>query len=224
MQQLTLPVSLETQSTLTTFYCIPENRGVVEALRSLEGFCYLWGAQQSGVSHLLQAVVNRSEKGIYLPLKEYQSFSPVGLFDNIEHIPLIVIDDIDLIVGHSDWEQALFHAYNRINDAGHCLVVGAHQPPSTLPIGLADLKSRLSSAVVYRVHELNDETKFAALKWRANKYGLELADDVTQYILNHYSRATSVLFELLESLDKLSLSTQRKVTIPLVKSLLTPHV
>jgi DnaA family protein len=70
------------------------------------------------------------------------------------------------------------------------------------------------------VHNLSDEDKQQALQMRARARGLELGDEVAQYIIQRLPRDTNELFWQLQRLDHASLAEQRKLTIPFVKKVL----
>ena len=72
----------------------------------------------------------------------------------------------------------------------------------------------------FQVHTLSDEQKLAALQQRAKARGLQLEEEVGEFLLRHCPRDTRFLFEILEKLDAASLVAQRKLTIPFVRSIL----
>ena len=123
-------------------------------------------------------------------------------------------------MGQPEWEEALFHAFNRLRDAGKQLLIAADAPPRKLPIKLPDLQSRLSLALIFQLHELSDDEKLRALQLRASRRGLRLSDDVGRFILARSVRSMTVLFDTLEQLDTASLQAQRKLTIPFLKEAL----
>ena len=69
--------------------------------------------------------------------------------------------------------------------------------------------------------ELTDEEKIRALKKSANRKGLVFDEKVQSYILNHTSRSLSDLLKLLVDLDTFSLERKRKISISLIKDLLS---
>ena len=70
------------------------------------------------------------------------------------------------------------------------------------------------------MRELNDEQRLLALQQRAHLRGLEVSLEVGQFLLLRLPRDSQALFSALVQLDKASLSLKRKLTIPLVKSIL----
>ena len=100
------------------------------------------------------------------------------------------------------------------------LLAAALEPPRALNVRLADLRSRLTSAVVYRLGEPSDEEKTDILCFRAQRRGMSLAPDVARYIVNRAPRALHDLLLLLDELDQASLARQRLLSIPFVREML----
>lgn len=188
-----------------------------------ERLCYVWGVPGSGKSHMLQAVCQAmSQAGhtvAYLPLKLLQDWDPAVIEGMADH-EWVVIDDIDHIAGKSNWEEALFHLYNRIQASDHSLLVTGEMPPAATDIHLPDLRSRLTCGLILQIHELSDENKINTLQHLAKKRGLELPTSVGQYIINRCDRNMHHLQAVLDRLDHASLVAQRKITIPFVKDVL----
>jgi DnaA family protein len=228
--QLPLGVRLRDDATFANYYpgANAAALGYVERLCEAdagwaESLIYLWGGEGVGRSHLLQAAClrfeQRGEQAVYLPLAEVADYGP-ELLDGLEQSELVCLDDLDAVAGRADWEEALFHLFNRLRDAGKPLLLAATVSPRELPVVLPDLQSRLTLALVFQLHSLSDEDKLRALQLRASRRGLHLTDEVGRFILTRGERSMSALFELLERLDQASLQAQRKLTIPFLKETL----
>ena len=75
---------------------------------------YLWGDSGTGKSHLLNASLNCClGPAIYLPLGEFVEIEP-RVFDNLENIDTVAVDDIDTISGDSEFETKLFDSFNKV--------------------------------------------------------------------------------------------------------------
>ena len=230
-QQLSLSVNLNDDATFENFYAPAQthNAMVVQGLREQvegrgEAFIYLWGAPGCGLTHLLQAACHQAqEMGMsvqYLPLRDLVGYAPEELFIGLEELDLICLDCLPTIAGRADWELAIFNLYNRLRERGRRLLVAAEHNPRELAIALEDLRSRLQWGITYQVHNLSDDEKQQALQLRARARGLELNDEVAQYIIQRLPRDTNELFWQLQRLDHASLAEQRKLTIPFVKKVL----
>jgi len=194
-----------------------------------EPVLYMWGESGSGRSHLLHALCSEvDDKGAnvaYIPLRHYQSMT-LDIFENMENMSLVCIDDIEAIAGNEKWEKALFDFYNRWLDNKEniphnaSLVICANGLPKKINIKLPDLVSRLEWGVCYHLSPLNDEQKLGALQLRAQLKGMKLPVDVGRFLLNRLSREMDLLLNTLDQLDNASLEAKRKLTIPFVKEVL----
>ncbi|MEZ5524705.1 MAG: DnaA regulatory inactivator Hda [Pseudomonadales bacterium] len=221
-----IPLSFRPKDTLTfENFVTGANQDVVEALYSQlttpdMPLLYLWGAEGSGCSHLLQAACHRASQlqrtAIYLPLDELCHFEP-AILEGIDAMELVCLDHLQAIAGLGDWEEALFHLFNRMLEQQSALLVAATQPPRGVGLQLADLQSRLASCAVFKVSGLDDANKVRLLKDRAADKGLELNDEAAHYILNRSDRSLEALLKNLDFLDRSSLSAGRRLTIPFIK-------
>ena len=225
MRQLSLDVQLADYAVFESFY-EGENAAAVFALQRLlkveQGVVWLWGNQDAGKSHLLQALV--AEAGInsissaYLPLSD-TTVHP-GMLEGMGELELICIDDVQVVSANHDWEAALFRLYEESFQAGGRLVVAANVAPGGAGFILRDLESRLASGATFRLHALSDVDSVFALQKRAAWRGLNLPEETASYLLTRVNRSPSVLFALLDRLDKEALTAQRKLTVPFVREVL----
>ena len=114
-QQLSLPIHQIDDETLENFYS-DNNALLLNSLRQnmtdlQQQFFYLWGSQSVGKTHLLRALCNeyiqQQRSAIYVPLSKSQYFS-TAVFENLEQQELVCLDDLQTIIGNSEWEIALF--------------------------------------------------------------------------------------------------------------------
>ena len=226
-QQLALGVALQDNARFDNFLA-GDNQELVTQLEALavrhepmQLFCSAGAGL--GKTHLLQAVCHRAAQAgrsaIFIPLDQYGMLSPC-LLDGLENVEVLCVDNVDRIAGDQDWEQALFGCYNALREHNGCMVFSARKPPAQLPFGLADLRSRLGWGAVYQLQPLNDRQRLQALQMRARGRGFDLPEATGQYLMKRLPRDMTALFGLLDRLDEASLSAQRKLTIPFVKTIL----
>ena len=183
------------------------------------GVFYLFGAQGSGRSHLLQAAC-RNWAAIYLPLDELKNENPAAVCEGLECADLVCLDNIDEVLADSEWCEQLFHLFNRLLAAQKKLLVSARTAAASVPCALPDLQSRLSWGGGFRLHLLDDAGISLALKIRAQERGFELDADVIAYIMNRHARDMDSLLALLHTLDLHSLAEHKRITIPFVRRFL----
>ncbi|WP_435234874.1 DnaA inactivator Hda [Psychromonas sp. PT13] len=228
-----LALKFPDDETFASFYP-GQNASLLTQLRNSvvglgEPVLYMWGEAGSGRSHLLHALCSevdeRGESVAYIPLHHYQGMT-LDIFENMEKVSLVCIDNIDAIAGNKKWEKALFDFYNRWSDnknnrePGSSLVLCASALPKQLGIKLDDLVSRLEWGACYYLSPLSDEDKLGALQLRAQLKGMKLPVDVGRFLLNRLSREMGTLLKTLDKLDNASLVAKRKLTIPFVKEVL----
>lgn len=225
--QLPLGFQLRDDATFDSFFP-GENGQAYWDVRNMsqnlgEQFLYVWGPEGSGRTHLLQAACHAisdiCQSGVYIPLDGSIPLVP-ELFQGLENLNLICIDDIDEIAGNQRWEEQLFHLFNRVRASGGRLIISSKSSPTQLKIKLPDLKSRLAWGVAYQLHPLTDEEKLSAIVLRAQCRGLALDEAVGRFLIRRCPRDMARLFETLEQLDQASFTEQRRLTIPFVKQVL----
>lgn len=183
----------------------------------------LCGDADTGKSHLLQAVCHlaerRGQSALCVSVEELLPFGPDALA-GLENQSVICLDDLDLIAGRENWEEAVFHLYNRVNDRGGQMVISLSDVPGELPFLLPDLASRLRHGLTIQLGINRDADRLRILMARAEQRGLVFGDDVAVFILRRAPRKLGDLLAILDRLDENSLRAQRRLTIPFVKSVM----
>lgn len=89
---------------------------------------YLWGAEGTGKTHLLEAVLSdclsQRKAAAYVPLVE-PGLLDAAILEGLEAMDLVCIEDLDGIAGRAGWEEALFHLYNRCAQSACRLLLSA---------------------------------------------------------------------------------------------------
>ncbi len=227
MQQLPLGVRWRDSSVFATFVRGP-NALAVDALESRDpqraACIWLWGGVATGKSHLLQAACalagDLGEPAAYFPMRERAQFAPDSLA-GCEQLPLVCLDDVAQIAGDAAWNRALFNLYNGLMEHQGRLLLAAEQPPSGLAWALPDLGSRMAAGLVMQLRALDERGQVDVLRLRARRHGLELPEETAHYLLRRFPRDLRTLCGLLDTLDAASLASQRRLTVPFIKEILS---
>ncbi|MEE9326696.1 MAG: DnaA regulatory inactivator Hda [Cocleimonas sp.] len=234
-QQLTLNVKLRDGFRFESFYVDKDSKEsndeickvLQEFVRSTEAQQnLLWGEKFSGKTHLLQAccaVESLAHRPVsYIPLNVLSEHG-TSVLEGLLHAKLIVIDDVDTVIGNGhnkDWEIALFNLINQTRENKQRLLLSSRENPRKLKCILPDLASRLIWGGSYQLHALTDEEKPKALQARAEQRGFELSDRVIEYLFRRYPRDIASLMGILDKLDEESLRQKMVITVPFVKQVL----
>lgn len=222
-QQLHLPIEFVREPTLAEYLpgANAEALALVAAMAAGHGepFLFLLGNAGTGKTHLLQAAcLAASQRGAqthYVPLGT-AGLEP-RLFDDLERLDLVALDDVQRIAGDAAWERALFDLFNRLREQGCALLAAANAAPSALSLELPDLRSRLQWGPRYRLQPLTDAECEQLLIVAARHRGMTLHGDQARYIMNYHARDPASLLSLVARIDSLSLRDQRQPTIPLIR-------
>ncbi len=231
-QQITLNVKLRDGFRFDSFYCGTSEKNA-EVVTLLQGFlsvsnnktqqAVLWGEPLSGKTHLLQASCAKDAENnhvvSYIPLKAMKQ-SGVGVLNGHAQSHLIVIDDVDQVVGDLTWETALFNLINASREKEQLMLMSMTENPRMLACQLPDLASRLIWGSNLQIQALSDVETLTALQLRADKRGFALNDLVVSYLHRRYPRDIESLMKILDKLDEESLKQKAVITIPFVKKVL----
>ena len=223
MEQLLLPVSVSEHMVFESFYPGP-NLEIYQALQAnVQKSLWISGVQSSGKTHLLQATFQRcirlSKSSLYIPMREFDQFSP-EILDDLEQLHLICIDDIEFILGNQAWERKLLDLYERIQTTDTHLAVASHDSPKGINFFLPDLASRFSMSLIHQLEMLSEIEILSAIQMHAEVRGFNLPKESVNYLLKRVERNVGSLIDIIEILDYESLSKQRKLTIPFIKNIL----
>lgn len=225
MDQLPLGLRLADRAVFETFW--PRgNEQLLEHLKQVAlggaGVTWLAGPHASGKSHLLQAtcaLAPAARRCGFFPLSQLQGLGPAAL-EGLPRLDLVCLDDLQLVAGKAEWEQALFGLHRELEESGGSLIAAAPEPPALLPWGLKDLGSRFTGAAIQTLRPLDEAGQRDALMLRARVRGFELPEEVARWLQRRYPRDMGTLYQLLDTLDSAALIAQRRLTLPFIRSVL----
>jgi DnaA family protein len=225
MTQLSLDLKLQRHTRFGTFVA-DSNASVLAHLQesargSRHETLWLWGGENAGKTHLLQAACREAGecqlRSIYLAADRSQ---PAEALAGLGSLDFVAIDDVSNLAGDAEQERALFAVVNDFYRGAGTLLMASSGPPSAAGFELADLASRAAGAIVYRLLPLSDEARLSALERLAHSRGLELDSPTASFLLARVRRDMRSLSDWLDILDRESLAAKRKITIPFVRDLL----
>ena len=180
---------------------------------------FLHGVAGSGRSHLLQAaccfVSEKERPSIYVPAGDPDISGE--FISQLDPESTVCIDDLDQVVGDEHWEEAVLEVHERLLSSNGRLLLAALQPPRALGLTLPDLATRLAAGGVYRIRPLTERELPRAMQLRARRRGLELPDEVVEYLLRRVPRNSEAIFDLLDRVDEAAFAKKRRLTVPFIR-------
>ena len=191
------------QFSFDNFVVGPSNRfahGAAMAVTNTPGQVYnplfIYGPPGIGKTHLLYAIANGIRKNnpaikiVYIKGDQFTNelISAIGSGKNIEfrskyrEADLFLIDDIQFIAGKDSTQEEFFHTFNALYEEHKQIVMTADRKPSDM-LTLEDrLRTRFEWGLLASIEAPDYETRMAIIKKKASSLGLELGDDVCDYI------------------------------------------
>ena len=224
-KQLTFPWNKVNKSSMLGFYTSRENDHLVSLLKDSNFLddLFIYGTKQSGKTFLLQAMCNSyssmRKSSLYVPLKKVMNYG-VEIFESLENIDLICIDDIEQVISITEWEKEIFNLINKSLISKSRLIFTSSKDLKSLSFSLPDLESRIKKIQSYELYPIDDKDIIDALKYISQFKSINLGDKEAKYLVTYSQRDISNLIQILESLDQLSMEMKRKITIPLIKEVI----
>ena len=157
---------------------------------------FIYGPPGVGKTHLLYAIANGIRKTnpdaniVYIKGDQFtiELIEAIKNGKNIEfrnkyrEADLFLIDDIQFIAGKESTQEEFFHTFNKLYEEHKQIVMTSDRKPSDM-LTLEDrLKSRFEWGLLADIQPPDYETRMAILKNKAKSLGLQLNDDVCNYI------------------------------------------
>jgi DnaA-homolog protein len=176
---------------------------------------YLWGESGSGKTHLLRALASELQTaGRKLG---WFAAGRVRLREFLPEWSALVFDDVDCF--DADEQATAFALFVESTTHGVPVFAAGRVPPVDLPLR-EDLRTRLAWGLVYAMQPPGDADTRAALRRQADERGLILRDEMFDHLLTHFPRDLGQLSNLLARIDEYSLSTTRRITLPMLRAML----
>ncbi len=176
---------------------------------------FLYGGVGLGKTHLMHAIglelgrnhaqhstvaYMSAEKFMYRFIAAIRSQQTLEFKDQLRSVDVLMIDDLQFLIGKDNTQEEFFHTFNALVDAGKQIVVSADKSPSDLS-GLEDrLRTRLGCGMVADLHATTFELRFSILQAKATRAGAGVPAKVLEFLAH---KITSNVRELEGSLNRL---------------------
>ena len=175
---------------------------------------FVYGGVGLGKTHLIQAIGNKiqqnlpEKKIIYLSsdiftvefVEAIQSNTVNEFSGFYRKMDVLIIDDIQFLIGKEKTQDLFFHIFNTLHQSRKQIILSSDKPPKDLK-GLDErLISRFQWGLTADIQPPDLETRIAILKRKSEDYGMEVSNEILEYIANNI---TSNIRELEGCLIKL---------------------
>ena len=201
--KMTTSMDFNPQFTFDNFVVGPSNRmahSAAIAVSNTPGQVYnplfIYGPPGVGKTHLLYAIANGIRKGnpnaniVYIKGDQFTNelVDAIRNGKNIEfrskyrEADLFLIDDVQFIAGKESTQEEFFHTFNKLYEEHKQIVMTSDRKPSDMATLEDRLRTRFEWGLTMDIQPPDYETRMAILKNKARQLGLDLSDDVCNYI------------------------------------------
>ena len=174
---------------------------------------FLYGGVGLGKTHLMHAIgleltrggrvsvaYMSAEKFMYRFIAAIRSQSTMEFKEQLRSVDVLMIDDLQFLIGKDNTQEEFFHTFNALVDAGKQIVVSADKSPSDLS-GLEDrLRTRLGCGMVADLHATTFELRISILEAKAAASGVAVPPKVLEFLAH---KITSNVRELEGALNRM---------------------
>lgn len=173
------------------------------------------GPPASGKTHLLRALAAQWQaRGQLVQAFDAATRPPWTLLPAAR---LVLLDEVERL--DADQQQAAFSLFIEAVGQGASVVAASRVPAADLHLR-DDLRTRLAWGPGFALQPLPEAELRQLLRMEAQRRGLQLGDELLDYLLLRFARDATCLVPLLRRLDDYAMRTQRALTVPLLRDML----
>lgn len=203
---------------------------------------FIYGGVGLGKTHLMHAIANYTrENNPHMKIKYVSSENFTNeVIENIRSgnmsdfrakyrkIDVLLIDDIQFIIGKESTQLEFFNTFNELRDSGKQVIISSDKPPKDMETLEERISSRLECGLTADIGQPDFETRVAILRKKTEQNNMSLSDDVLTYIANNFKSNVRELEGALNKLRAYSmLSADTVITVEIaeqeLKNLISPN-
>lgn len=191
---------------------------------------FLYGNSGLGKTHLLYAIGNEIKKThpeykvIYIKGEDFANEIIQSIMNKTtaqfrqkyRQTDVLLVDDVQFIGGKESTQEEFFHTFDALYDAKKQIALTSDRPPKEIKILTDRLRSRFEMGLLADIQTPDFETRMAIIKRKAEIIGLDLSDDLCEYIANKLKTNIRQLEGVVKTLMARYNLTKEKLTLSIV--------
>ena len=160
---------------------------------------FIYGGVGLGKTHLMHSIAhyvlekNSEAKVLYVTselftneliesIRNGNNSTMTKFREKYRNIDVLLIDDIQFIIGKESTQEEFFHTFNTLHGAKKQIIISSDKPPKDMEILEDRLRSRFEWGLIVDISAPDFETRMAILKKKEELDGYYIDDEVIEYI------------------------------------------
>ena len=193
---------------------------------------FIYGNSGLGKTHLMYAIANvirRTHPEYRIIYTKGEDFTNelitaiqegnVQTFRNkYRMVDLLLLDDVQFIAGKERTQEEFFHTLNALYEAKKHIVLTSDRPPKEINTLEDRMKTRFEWGLLADIQPPDFETRIAIIRDKALKMGVDLPDEVSNYIAENIQSNIRQLEGAVKKIKAMHELMGERITIPLAEN------
>ena len=205
---------------------------------------FIYGGVGLGKTHLMHSIGhfilknNPQAKVLYVTSEKFtnelidairnkNNISTTEFREKYRNNDILLIDDIQFIIGKESTQEELFHTFNSLYEAKKQIIISSDKPPKEIETLEERLRSRFEWGLTVDIQSPDYETRMAILRKKEELEGYNIDNEVIKYIATNVKSNIRELEGALTKIVALSKLNKQEITIELaeeaLKDLISPN-
>lgn len=205
---------------------------------------FIYGGVGLGKTHLMHSIGhfilknNPAAKVLYVTSEKFtnelidairnkNNFSPTEFREKYRNNDVLLIDDIQFIIGKESTQEEFFHTFNALYEAKKQIIISSDKPPKEIETLEERLRSRFEWGLTVDIQSPDYETRMAILRKKEEMEGYNIDNEVIKYIATNIKSNIRELEGALTKIVALSRLDNKEITVELaeeaLKDIISPN-